>query len=405
MSQNKKILIVMPALPFEQKGAEQMDRDEGIKQLIRLGYQVRVIAKTNEWQTPEFVARAQVSYGVPVVGVPYRYSNKILSKADKFMKLLKRFAHPLYFDGAAYEYAEPVIQAAVTKVCNDWKPDIIWFEYTYLWPLYHIAMKRNIRIITRSINFEPEHFIEEDGFTLKNRLKYIPKIIGEKRTLRWSNVTLSITPQEKKVYEKLGARKVINLPLRGLPLYLDNVQEIRDRKPLKVFFMGSTYNVHHNKEALRTVIAEVAPKMFEIDPEGFRFYVLGKKLPAEFNVYIKDNVEYVGFQDTRVYCKEMDIALIPSLFGAGMQQKIFEPLTFGMPQLTSKRGIADYPFVEGESVMFGNNAQEFVAQLTKMKSVSLRMKLSQNSKAVARKIFSQAALDKIVKEAINEALK
>lgn len=400
-----KVLIVMPALPFEQKGAEQMDRDEGVRQMIRLGYDVRVIAKTNEWQTPEYVARAQKGYGVPVTGIPYRYSNRVLSRWQKFTKFVSKFRDPLYLDGAAFEYTEPAIQAAVTKVADEWKPDVMWFEYTYLWPLYHIARKRGIGIVTRSINFEPDHFIEEDGFTLKNRIKYVPKLWGEKRTLRWSDVTLSITPQEKKVYEKLGARKVINLPLRGLPLYLSNVQDIRDRKPLKVFFMGSTYTVNHNKEALRTVIAEVAPKLFEQDPDGFKFYVLGRKLPAEFNVYIKDNVEYVGFQDTREFCKEMDIALIPSLFGAGMQQKIFEPLTFGIPQLTSKRGIADYPFVEGESVMYGNNADDFVQRLLQMRDRNLRLKLSKNSKAVAQREFSQAKLDAIVREAIGVAAK
>ncbi len=401
----KKILIVMPALPFEQKGAEQMDRDEGIRQLIRLGFDVRVVAKTNEWQTEEYLSRAQKGYGVPVIGVPYRYSNKVISKSEKIMNLIMRLRNPLYVDGAAYEYAEPQIQKVVTEQCDIWKPDVIWFEYTYLWPLYYIPMKRKIPIITRSINFEAEHFIEEDGFSLKNRLKYIPKLIGEKRVLRWSDVTLSITPHEAKVYSKMGAKKVINLPLRGLPFYLGNKQEIRDRKPLKVFFMGSTYTVHHNKEALRTVIAEIAPKLFKQDPEGYRFYILGRKLPAEFETFMKDNVEYVGFQDTKTYLAEMDIALIPSLFGAGMQQKIFEPLTIGIPQLTSKRGIADYPFVEGESVMYGTDAEDFVKKLLILKDQKLRQKLSTNSKAIAMKEFSQGALDKVVLEAVESALR
>ncbi len=405
MPQNKKILIVTPGLPFPDNGAEQKDRAEGMRQLKRLGYSVKVIAKTNDWQTLEFVKNIENELGIPIIGVPYRYSNRVLSRKDKILKFLKRFRNPLYFDGAAFEYAEPKIQEVLTREINEWKPDVVWFEYTYLWPLYHIPRSKKIPIITRSINFEPEHFTEEDGFTLKNRLKYIPKIIGEKRTLRWSDLTLSITPQEKKVYENLGAQKVVNLPLRGLPLYVPNVQEIRNQKPLKVFFMGSTYTVHHNKEALRTVIAEIAPKMFADDPDGFKFYVLGKKLPAEFNVYIKDNIEYVGFQNTVVYLKEMDIALIPSLFGAGMQQKIFEPLTMGIPQLTSKRGIVDYPFVEGESVMYGTDADSFVSQLNKMKDVEFRQKLSRNSKEIARKIFSQEAIDKIVREAVESVVK
>src|ERR1035437_3460621 len=132
MSQSKKILVIMPALPFQQKGAEQMDRDMGIRQLIRLGYDVKVIAKISEWQTPQYVKEAEKEYGIPVIGIPYKYSNRIILKKDKVFNLLKRFMNPLYFDGAAFEYAESNIQNAVQNEVDKWKPDILWFEYTYL---------------------------------------------------------------------------------------------------------------------------------------------------------------------------------------------------------------------------------------------------------------------------------
>jgi len=39
-----------------------------------------------------------------------------------------------------------------------------------LWPLYKIVKNSHTPIITRSINFEPLHFLEEDGYSFLNIL-------------------------------------------------------------------------------------------------------------------------------------------------------------------------------------------------------------------------------------------
>ncbi len=399
---SKKILMIMPALPFPHRGAEQLDRAYGIKQLIRLGHDVRVIAKLNEWQTPEFVKEIEKKLGIKIIGVPYKYSNKKLSPKEKVQKFFAKFKNPLYLDGAAFEYSEQVIQKAVEYEIINWKPDIAWFEYTYLWPLYHIPKKYGVRIITRSINFEPSHFIEEDGKSPINLLKYIPKYIGEMITLRSSDVILSITPKEEKKYKELGAKKVINLPLRALPMHVDYQVENRNVQLIKVFFMGSTYTVAHNKEALRTVIAEIAPMIFKTHPKDFKFYILGNKFPPKFNHYVKNNVEYAGFQeDLDVFLKDMDVALIPSLFGAGMQQKIFESLTRGFPTITSQRGIGDYPFFDKQNILFAKNVTEFCDALISLKDFALRKTLSISAKNTSKSLFSSEKLDEVVSEALS----
>lgn len=393
--------MVMPSIPYPEYGAEQIDRACGIRQLKRLGYDVRVIAKTNEWQTQEFVRNVEAILGVPIIGIPYLYSNKVLSTKERLLKFFGRFRSPLYFDGAAFEYSDPNMQSAVTAEADRWKPDIMWFEYTYLWPLYHIARTRNIRIITRSANIEPQHFLDENGRTILNYFKYFPKFIGERLSIRWSDIVFSITPRDKATYDQMRLSKVINLPLRGLPLCINTVSTIREQKPLKVFFMGSTYTVQHNKKALEMVITDIAPRILVDDPQSFVFYILGRKFPTEFDRYLRDNVIVKGYvEDLHLFLEEMDIALIPSLFGSGMQQKIFEPLAMGIPTLTSSRGIANYPFYEGESVLFGSDGRDFVSQLMKMKDIEYRRELSMNAKQIAKKIFSQEALDIIVRDSI-----
>jgi hypothetical protein len=171
LKDNKKILMVMPALPFPYKGAEQMDRVFGIKQLIRLGFDVKIIAKTSEWQDSMFVKKISKELKIEIIGVPYKYSNKNLSIKDTFFKFLGKIRNPLFLDGAAFEYSDKDLKKILNDTIISFKPDLVWFEYTYLWPLYPTVLSHNIPIVTRSMNYEPQHFLEEDGFSLINIIK------------------------------------------------------------------------------------------------------------------------------------------------------------------------------------------------------------------------------------------
>ncbi len=389
----------MPALPFPENGADQSDRASGIRQLIRLGYEVRVIAKRTPWQSDELIDAVRKELKVPVICVPYVYSNKVLSGGEKLKKIIRKLFHPLFWDGAAMEYAEPMIRAAVAHEIETWRPDIVWFEYTYLWPLYRLARKKKIPIITRSANFEPAHFLQEDGRSLLNMMKYLAKYMSEFLIARWSDVVFAITPREAAIYRSLGAKRVTTLPLRGLSSILAEKHDIREHKPLQILFMGSTYSVSHNKAALRMVLEEIAPRLLKEAPDDFHITITGRRLPKDLEHLVKDNVTYVGFQDAEAYSKLLaatDIALIPSLFGAGMQQKIFEPLSAGVPTVTADRGLAGYPFHDGVSVLCASDAAGFISALLELRDVRKRKALSEASQGIARRLFSRDILDATV---------
>ncbi len=408
MAARTKLLVITPIFPFPVIGAEQADRAHGFGQFIRLGYDIKIITKTAHWQPEQLMTETAARLGVPVIPIPYQYSNKQMTIGERIKKLLLKFTHPLLLDGAALEYAEPKIQAAVRKELDEWKPDLVWFDYTYLWPLYKMVRRRGIPIITRSINFEPSHFWQEDGASFINALKFIPKFFGELLTNKLSDVMLAITPAEEKVYTRWGAADCETLPLRGLPLCLRAARSARASTPLKIFFMGSTYNVSHNRRALEFVLKDLAPAAAMHYPNQFQFHVLGKKVPAEFEKYFNESVIYAGAKyekELDEFLDTMDVALIPSFFGAGMQQKIFEPLSRGIPLITFKRGIADYPFHDGEHVLFAHDTATVLAALIRLKDPALRQQLSMHSTKLASDIFSQKRIDDIVVNAINRALK
>lgn len=404
MNTNKKILVVTPSLPFPATGAEQADRAWGLIQLKNLGYNLKVIAKLVAWQTQEQVKEIEKKTGIAIITVPYKFSNKTLTFKDKIKKILLKLSNPFLLDGAALEYAEPEIKKILKKELSTWQPDAVWFDYTYLWPLYGIVRKQKIPIITRSINYEPIHFLQEDGYTPFNLLKSAPKFFSEFLSSVKSNHVFAITPKEENIYKKMN-RQVSVLPLRGLPYCLKKNHPIRDKKTMNVFFMGSTYNVSHNRRALEFILKEIAPFMHKNYPNQFTFYILGKKVPENYNSCFTNDVIYKGpvyGEELEKFLTEMDIAIIPSFFGAGMQQKIFEPLTRGIPTITSARGIADYPFKDRVHVYFANSKTDYINCLLELKDQSKREKLSKESIKLASELFSQKTIDQIMQSVINK---
>lgn len=399
----KKILVVCPIIPYPENGAEQLDRANGIRQLIRLGYEVRVIAKRRPYQRDiDIEAFSKSVGGVIVKTVLYKYTLSGKSLLNKISIILKRLRKLSYLDGAAFEYSDPEIQNLVDKEIKEWKPDALWFEYTYLWSLYHLAEKNNIPIITRSINYEPNHFLDEDGRTILNYIKSVPKFLSERKVVKSSDLVCSITPLEEKIYIKLGAKNTITLPLRGLPGLPEHIFRVNDGK-VNLFFMGSTYNVSHNKNAALFIIDSIAPALASISPK-FNIYITGSKLRSDIETRLPSNVIYKGFvKDLDVFLNGMDIAIVPSLFGAGMQQKIFEPLMRGFPTITSNRGIAEYPFVDGVDFLNADTVDEYISCIKKLSSdYESSVRIGKAAREKSLEIFNQSATDEKLSQALRK---
>ncbi len=385
-------------MPFPKTGACEQDRGYGIEDLIRLGYDVRVIAKSSPNKT-SLAGKESSRLGIILKVLPY-VGSRFLEGGMR--SVIRRIFSPKTWDGAANEYFDPLIQDEVSQTLKEFDPDVVWVDYTYLWPLYKLIQKNGTPIITRSINFEPSHFLQEDGVSFINLIKYLPKLVSEIIIAKRSSLVLSITPQEENIYKKYGAM-VRNLPLRGLPHLLVEDRTIADKEVLDVFFFGSTYNVHHNRYALQFFLKKVIPVVQAQMPGKFKFHILGGKIPSDLESLCNSDVIYEGYvNDLDEFLKNMDIAVIPSLMGAGMQQKIFEPLVRGIPLVTSPRGIAGYPFSSPVDYRAANTPLEFAEAIISLQNIEERRKLSKNSLEISKRIFSKEVIDLIVTESISK---
>lgn len=397
----KKILVITPKFPYPSYGACELDRAAGIELLIALGYEVYVITKVyaEEYATEALAVAKKLGISI----VPVTYKKLTGSLGQKIWRSFKRIIQPWFLDGAAYEYSDQEMKQAVKRALDLFRPDLVWFDYTYLWPLYSLIRKRKLPVVTRSINFEPSHFLEEEGRTLWNYCRFLPKILSELIAVRKSDIILAITPVEAGIYKKIGARRVAVLPLRSLPRCLGQDSAVRTRKPLNVFFSGSTYNVAHNRKALEFLLAKVIPLVQSRFPGEFRFHIFGGKMPERFYHYFGSEIiryDHLPYEKFVGLTKEMDIAAAPSLYGAGMQQKVFEPLARGIPTVTSPRALAGYPFRDRQELLLAATAEEFAGQLGALRDGGLRARLSAQAVSLAEKIFSKQAITHTVLTAL-----
>lgn len=387
----KKILVITPRFPLPDAGACEKDRLEGIKQLKRLGFEVAALAKVFSFQAKDEIKKFASDFDLPVKLLPYE--NKLS---------IKKLLNPFYWDGAAYEYSLPAVKKALVETLEDFKPDLAWVDYTYLWPLYSILRKFKVPIITRSINFEPRHFLQEEGHSPLNLLKFLSKLAGEVITILESSFLFAITPEEEKIYRRFGAKNIAVLPLRGLPLCFKNEHKIENKEILNVFFAGSTYSVPHNRKALELIVRKIAPAIEQKMPGRFIFHITGRKFPANLKLFLNEGVVYHGtINHWEEFLKDMDIAIVPSLFGAGMQQKIFEPLCRGIPAIASSRGLAGYQFKNEEHLLVAETAEDFIKCIFRLEEAALRQRLAENARKLALQIFSQSALDQIIVNTIH----
>ncbi|MEK7194216.1 MAG: glycosyltransferase [Patescibacteria group bacterium] len=396
----KKVIIVTPRSPFQGRGADEQDRLCGIEWFINNGYGVQVITKTFPSDFPH-IEESKKRLNISITGISYKYRGK-----RSLVRLLRRLVWPPYWDGAAFEYTDREIQNELKKQIEEFKPDFVWFDYTYLWPLYHIPLKKKIPIITRSINFEPDHFLDEDGRTPLNYFLVLFKYLSEITSFRKSAHFFSITPKEEKIYRKFGKTSLSTLPLRSLCSRLEE-RETVCHEGLHIGFTPSTFTVSHNLQALLFIIRDVYPLLPEEVKKITTIHVTGNKFPESLKIELPKSVKYDGFVPNSIdFWKAMDISFSPSLFGAGMQQKIFEPIALGVPTITSKRGLADYPFECGVHVVCASSKEEVVSAIIGLYNNKAKAQsISREAQKLSRHFFSKTRIDWILKNGIRSSTK
>lgn len=280
---------------------------------------------------------------------------------------------------------------------------LIWTDTQF----YDQLLPDNVPNVTRSVNFEPYHVLREDPSFLRY-LRYFSKMYSEKKILK-QRTLLSISPRDSVFYSRLARRNISVLPLRQLPFLIDSAQRDSMRSFSSQFdfryfhFAGSNFDVKHNRDNLVILLNKIAPELMAQD-SGVKILVFGHRFPED--LICPPNVRYMHFRDDFHSIARLSMgAIVPSPGGAGMQSKIFEPLSMGVPLVADPLALAGYPFVVNHDFLDASSSPKLSHSLKLV--LRNQIDISELTNSAMRKtefLFNMEVTSHMIREIVNAAI-
>jgi hypothetical protein len=251
--------------------------------------------------------------------------------------------------------------------------------------------------VSRSGNFEPIHYWQENDFSVKKPIVFLLKIWSTFLEVHFSKV-LPISPKDSSRYSKLSFGRTFEvLPLQHIQGPFSQSHALPSAN-LEIGFLGSTYNVKHNRDSFEFIVKELAPRLVS---EKIHFNVYGVKAPG---IDLPRNVTVHGWKDSidEIYL-DNTVFVVPYFGGTGQQSKLFEPLSKGKLVIADPAAFGGYPFGPEEHYLPAHGAEAFAQRLREVSTdVSNYKDIPEDALRLCEKLFSRERSLASLKIAIHE---
>ena len=132
-----------------------------------------------------------------------------------------------------------------------------------------------------------------------------------------------------------------------------------ERDPDTLVFSGKM-SYHANVSMVMFLLNEIMPRLWEKRP-GVRLVVVGKDPPASIRKLADSSrVVVTGtVDDIRPYLWKAVAAVVPLVYGAGIQNKILEAMATGTPVITNSKVLASLEVTPGQELLIADSPDEF----------------------------------------------
>jgi polysaccharide biosynthesis protein PslH len=145
----------------------------------------------------------------------------------------------------------------------------------------------------------------------------------------------------------------------GVDLEFFHPNSAAQRNDESLVFSGKM-SYHANISMVKYLIAEIMPRVWEKRPR-VRLMIVGKdpgaailELGTDPRIMVTGTVE-----DIRPYLWEAAVAVVPLVYGAGIQNKILEAMACGTPVVTTSRTLSSIDAISGRELVVADGAEEF----------------------------------------------
>jgi GT2 family glycosyltransferase len=158
---------------------------------------------------------------------------------------------------------------------------------------------------------------------------------------------------KKAVSESVAEERIIVVPTIHAPK--DRGKPFAEREGL--LFIGHLSH-RPNSDAIHYFMREIFPSINKLMPVVF--YIIGSGASPEIGAYESNNVKVLGYvPDIDPFFQSARVFVAPLRFGAGVNGKIGEALSYGLPVVTTSIGAEGIGLTSGENAMIADDPAEF----------------------------------------------
>jgi glycosyltransferase involved in cell wall biosynthesis len=149
-----------------------------------------------------------------------------------------------------------------------------------------------------------------------------------------------------------------------LEYFHPNNEQQRDMRTL-VFSGKMSY--HANVSMAKYLVSEIMPRIWESNP-NVRLIIVGKDPTSDVRVLGADSrVVVTGtVDDIRPFLWSATVAVIPLIYGAGIQNKVLEAMACGTPVVTTSNALSSLHVTPGRDLLVGDGVADFSGCVNKL---------------------------------------
>lgn len=389
MGKNRKTSVLYIS-PFSPKafGAEEQDLEAGLMQL-RSETSFEVFSLKVNLFTQELI----INFDYNLIKYPKNYLNSI-------RYALRYFGSPDNTLRQAYTFENFL---TIQRIVKELDIDVIFTNTTSTLLFGKIS---GVKHVHRSVGFEPIYVLKSVDNKLKSTFHSAVKIFTVLSEMK-SNLLFAISPRDAQYYNRFGRilrkqTQIEVLPLRQFSLRTNHSMRNQLPETLNIAFLGSTYNVLHNRRSLEYLL-EVFNEEFLLQNQSV-FNVYGRKIPQITLRNISNSRVRVNnwIEDLQSIYDGNQIFVVPNFLSSGMQSKVFEPLTFGKILICSPEVLSGYNFTPKKHYLPATKTAEFRECLewinnNRNESIKIGLEASMQSQKIFGKQFKESIIGNILK--------
>jgi sugar transferase (PEP-CTERM/EpsH1 system associated) len=372
-----KILFITPRFPYPPLKGDQ----------VRSYNQIRILSQRHSITLLSFIENSEELNYVPMLRRLCSHIETVeLGSLRSYLNVLWGIFSPLPLQ--IHYYYSPEMENRIRAVIENDGFDVVHVQLIRMAPYRaHFDEMPTVMdfIDALSLNMERRYRCDKGVLRLGAYIEWRRIKNYEREVCKQFDGVIVVSPVDK---EAMGS--FANISVNPLGVDTETFTFVSGwREPYSIIFTGNM-GYFPNIEAMHYFVREAFPLIRLRIPE-VRLYIVGANPPRNIRKLSADeNIMVTGFVDSiHEYLARTAVAVCPVRAGSGMQFKILEAMSTGVPVVATEYALKAIQATPGENIIVANEPAEFAHRVVELlKNPSLRQRLATNARQLIEKKYT-----------------